>query len=77
MKKQFSYKIKKRIAVLSEEGTITTELNMISFCGAPVKYDLRRWRTADGIHQMQKGLTLSVNELRMLRDTLNALDLDP
>ena len=76
MKKTFSYKVKRKIAVVSETGSMTLEVNLISYCGAPAKYDLRRWRTTDTGREMQKGLTMTTEELCNLRDVLNSMDLD-
>ena len=56
---QFTYEIVKPIAVLSDSGTLTTELNIISYSGNEPKYDLRKWRTGNGEKKMQKGITLT------------------
>lgn len=71
---QFSYEIVKSIAVLSDTGKLTTELNIISYGGNEAKYDLRKWRTAPGEKKMQKGITLTCEELLELRKVLNELD---
>lgn len=70
---QFKYEIVKCIAVLSTERSgWTKELNLISFNDAPPKYDLRTW---DPDHQkMGKGITLSKEELSILKDALDKLD---
>lgn len=67
---QFTYEIVKPIAVLSDSGTLTTELNIISFNGNAPKYDLRKWSTANGERKMQKGITITKEELVELRDIL-------
>ena len=46
---------------------------MISWNGREPKYDLRDW--APDHAKMGKGVTLSVDELKKLRDLLNELDL--
>lgn len=71
---KFTYEIVKPIAVLSDSGTLTTELNVISYSGNEPKYDLRKWRTSDGEKKMQKGITMTKEELSALRDVLNGLD---
>lgn len=71
---QFTYEIAKPIAVLSDSGTLTTELNIISYSGNEPKYDLRKWRTGTGEKKMQKGITLTREELLELRKVLNELD---
>ena len=53
--------------------TFTTELNLISFNGNAPKYDLRRWCVRDGQKVMQKGITLTAEELISLKETLNKL----
>ena len=66
---EFNYEIKKQIAVLSEKNGYTVELNLISYRGASPKLDLRKWnRNKD---TMQKGITLTTDEARALK---NALD---
>ena len=70
---QFTYEIVKPIAVLSDSGTLTTELNIISYSGNEPKYDLRKWRTGNGEKKMQKGITLTREELQELRKVLNEL----
>ncbi len=70
----FTYEIVKPIAVLSDSGTLTTELNIISYSGNEPKYDLRKWRTGNGEKKMQKGITLTREELLELRKVLNELE---
>ena len=70
---EFTYEVKKRLATLSETGTLSTELNVISFNGNAPKYDLRRWKTKEGDRTMQKGITLTTEEIVALRDALNKL----
>lgn len=71
---QFSYEIVKSIAVLCDTGKLTTELNIISYGGNEPKYDLRKWRTGNGEKKMQKGITLTREELLELRKVLIELD---
>ena len=70
---QFTYEIVQPIAVLSDSGTNTAELNIISFNGSTPKYDLRRWGVRDGEKTMQKGIALSKEEVVALRNVLNDL----
>ncbi|MFJ8244804.1 YdbC family protein [Peribacillus asahii] len=51
----------------------TEELNLISWNGKAPKYDLRDW--APEHEKMGKGVTLSVEELKALRDLLNKMEL--
>ena len=70
---QFTYEVVKPIAVLSDTGKLATELNIISYGGNDPKYDLRKWRTGSGEKKMQKGITLTAEEVVALREALNGL----
>ena len=67
----FNYEIVELVAVLSQSGDTTKELNRISYNGQPAKYDLRSWRRADGEEKLLKGLTLTEDEARALKEALN------
>ena len=73
-KKEFTYTIEKRLGTVSNAGALPIELNFVSFNGRAEKYDLRRWRVKDGERRMQKGITLTGEELHALRDVLNDLE---
>lgn len=68
------YEIKETEGVLSESAKgWKKELNLISWNEKDPKYDIRDW---DSVHEkMGKGVTLSVEELKALRDILNNMDL--
>lgn len=68
----FSYKIVERVAVLSQSGETSKELNLVSYNGASPKWDIRSWRRTDGEEKLLKGLTLSQDEARALKQALNA-----
>lgn len=70
---EFTYEIVKPIAVLGESGKLTTELNVVRYNSNEPKYDLRKWRACSAGKKMQKGLTLTKEELIALRDVLNGL----
>ena len=74
MAKEFTYEIKKHIGVLSDTGTLTMELNLVSYNGAEPKFDLRKWRMKDDKPTMQKGVTMTRDELLALRDLLNSME---
>ena len=75
MAKTFTYTIEKQFGTVSNAGSLPVELNMVSYNGAPAKYDLRKWRIKeDGERTMQKGICLSEQELRDLRDFLNSME---
>lgn len=72
MSADFDYKIIERVATLSQSGQTTKELNLVSYNGASPKWDIRSWRRADGEEKLLKGLTLTGEEARALRDALNS-----
>lgn len=72
MDRAFNYEIVERIAVLSENGDTTKELNRVSYNGSPAKYDLRSWRRTDGEEKLLKGLTLTEEEASILKEALNS-----
>ncbi len=68
------YEIKETIGVVSESSKgWTKELNLISWSGRDPKYDLRDW--APEHEKMGKGITISAEELKKLRDILNEMEL--
>lgn len=68
------YEIEEELGRLSESSKgWTKELNLISWNGKEAKYDLRDW--APEHEKMGKGVTLSRDELKELRDILNKMDL--
>ena len=71
---EIKYEIKETIGTLSESSKgWAKELNLVSRNDKEPKYDLREW---DPEHKkMGKGVTLSVDELKKLRDMLNGMDL--
>lgn len=68
---EFKYEIVERIAILSESGKWTKELNKVSWNDRPVKYDLRDWNHEEG--KMGKGVTLSDLEISNLKEVLDAI----
>ncbi len=68
------YEIKETIGVLSEnDKSWSKELNLISWNDRPSKYDIRDW--APEHEKMGKGVTLSLEELRILKKILNEIDI--
>ncbi len=68
---EFKYEIVERIAILSENGKWTKELNKVSWNDRPAKYDLRDWNHEEG--KMGKGVTLSDVEISNLKEVLDAI----
>ncbi|NFO48605.1 hypothetical protein FDB40_17265 [Clostridium botulinum] len=68
------FEIEKEIGTISESPKgWTKELNLISWNGKEAKYDLRDW--APEHEKMGKGITLSVDELKALKELLNKMDI--
>lgn len=68
------FEIKEEVGIVSESAKgWTKELNLISWNGKEAKYDLRDWGPEH--EKMGKGITLSVDELKKLKDILNNLDI--
>lgn len=71
---EFTYEITERIAVLSTNARgRERQLNMISWNGNAPKYDIRDW-SPDGT-RMAKGISLTAEELKTLKDILNDMEL--
>lgn len=68
------FEIKATTGVLSESAKgWKKELNLISWNDKEAKYDIRDW---DAEHKkMGKGVTLTSEELKKLRDILNGMEL--
>jgi len=64
----------KKIDVLSKSGSSwTKELNLISWNDRDAKYDIRDW--SPDREKMGKGVTLSKEELLVLKELLNKIEL--
>lgn len=74
MMAEIKFEIKETIGVLSESAKgWSKELSLVSWNEKPAKFDLREW---DPAHQkMGKGMTLTTDEIKKLRDLLNGLEL--
>ncbi|MFY9286527.1 MAG: YdbC family protein [Tissierellaceae bacterium] len=64
----FKYEIVEKIAVLSEKGNWTKELNKVSWNERAAKYDIRDWNHEEG--KIGKGITLTDEEVQILKDAL-------
>ena len=62
------YEITEKIAVLSERGTWSKEINKVSWNDRPPKFDLRDCNHEEG--KMGKGVTLTEEEARTLMEAL-------
>ena len=74
MADNITYEIVMQLGVLSQARSgWTKELNLVSWNNNPPKYDIRDW--SPDHTQLGRGVTLSREELLVLRDLLNQWDL--
>jgi hypothetical protein len=74
MMAEIKYEIIESLGTISESAKgWTKELSLISWNGNKPKYDLRDW--APEHEKMGKGITLTEEELKSLKQLLNDLDL--
>lgn len=72
--KNMEFEIVKHIGVI-RDGNCPVELNHISWNGCRPKFDFRSWKIGDDDTKIPlKGITLSEDELRALRDILNSME---
>ena len=66
------FEIMQELGILSESAKgWKKELNLVSWNGAAPKYDLRDW--APNHEKMGKGLTMTSEEVEVLKDILNSI----
>lgn len=71
---ELKYEIVKELGVLSESPTgWRKEINLVSWNDREPKYDVRDW--APDRTKMGKGVTLTADEVILLRDLLGEIDL--
>lgn len=71
---EIKFEIKETVGTLSEGSKgWKKELNLISWNDKEAKYDIRDWDA--GHEKMGKGVTLTVEELKRLRELLNGMNL--
>lgn len=66
------FNIKKTIAILSDKDDMTKEFNLIQYKDLknPI-LDIRKWDNSNDDKKMLKGITLTDDEARKLKDALN------
>jgi hypothetical protein len=68
------YELTKELGVLSENAKgWSKEISMVSWNDREPKYDIREW--SNGHEKMGKGVTLTGEEVKHLRDILNKFEL--
>ncbi|MDP4151814.1 MAG: PC4/YdbC family ssDNA-binding protein [Bacillota bacterium] len=70
---ELKYDVVKEIGVLSEKAGWTKELNLVSWNDREPKYDIRDWSPDKS--KMGKGITLTLDEIKNLKDLLDKVDL--
>ena len=71
---ELKYEVEDSFGVLSEtKSGWQKQLNIISWNEKPAKYDIRDW-SPDG-EKMGKGITLSAEEIKTLKDILNNMEI--
>ena len=71
---EIKFEIKETVGVIAESAKgWKKELNLISWNGKEAKYDLREWSPEH--EKMGKGVTLSNDELKALKELLNTVEL--
>ncbi len=71
---EITYNVVKEIGVLSETGNgWTKEIRLISWNDRTPVYDIRTW--SDDKERMGKGITLTADEAKQLRELLNNADI--
>ena len=70
----FTYEIVEPIGILSQSTNgWSRQINYISWNNHAPKYDIRDW--APGNEKMAKGISLSLEELKALKEILNNMDI--
>lgn len=71
---EIKFEVKKSLGILSEGSRgWQKEINLMSWNDNTPKYDIRDWAPEHA--KMGKGVTLSIEELKALRDILNDIEL--
>ncbi len=71
---EIKYEITEELGVLSESSRgWTKEINLVSWNDREPKIDIREWSPEH--ERMGKGVTLSREEAKLMRDILNKIDL--
>lgn len=71
---EIKFEIKENLAIFSESAKgWTKELNLVSWNDKEAKYDIREW--SPDHDKMGKGVMLTVEELKKLKEILNSMDL--
>ncbi len=67
----FNFKVEEHIATIGKRGEWTLELNRVSYNGNEAKLDIRAWN--EDHSKMGKGITLTDDEAKKLKETLKEI----
>ena len=71
---EFKFEVVKTLGVVSEgKNGWKKELNLVSWSNRPPKYDIIEWN--EDHTQMRKGITLTDEEIAVLKEILDEIDL--
>lgn len=70
---EFKYDIVKQIKVISEKSGYTKEVNIIKYGDKEPMLDIRKWNRNNDT--MQKGITITKEELEALKEAINEAEL--
>lgn len=73
MAKGITYQVKEKLGVLTtdETQTVKKELRLVSWNGNSPVYEIRGWKYTEDGEQPLKGITMSLDELKVLKAILN------
>ena len=76
--RDFSWEVVKNLGNFSEgRENYSKELNIITWNGRPLVFDLRGWRIGnDGIKHPLKGISMCKEDLIALRNLLQSIDIE-
>ena len=75
---EFKFQIMEQFGNLTAdpEANVKKEINLIAWNGKAPVYDIRSWKTEENERKPLKGITLTAEELKTLRDALNGMELE-
>lgn len=73
MAKEITYQVKEKLGVLTTDETqaVKKELRLVSWNGSSPVYEIRGWKYTEDGEQALKGVTMTLNELKVLKAILN------
>ena len=72
-KDEAKYEVLENFGTISEKNGWELQLRLVSWNGNDPKYDVRAWKTEDGVEKCRKGLTLTGEEAEGLYKLLKGI----